>query len=168
MVTDTSDNEIIADTKTVNKYKNVIHYANVDEVTYNALDKLLEDEKTHNKSEPWNKLDKTVKIQKLNKFAETYGKDNALPTKDVKALKTFFLQSLEQNKLQKTKDVIYDKETKDITSIPSLIFNQLNRNFTLKNMDPKRVSTLKSLTPKRVVEKKTIEIENETIENENV
>jgi len=144
------------------KYKNIIQYTNIDAVTYNALDKLLEDEKTHNKLEPWNKLDKTVKIQKLNKFAETYGKDNSLPSKDIKSLKSFFINSLEQNKLQKTKDVVYDKESKDIVSIPSLLFNTLNRNFTLKNMDPKRVSTLKSLTPKRtaVVEKKIIDIEN--------
>jgi hypothetical protein len=35
-------------------------------------------------------------------------------------------------------------------SIPSLHFNQLNHNFTLKIMDSKRVSTLKSLTPKRM------------------
>ena len=56
---------------------------------------------------------------------------------------------MEKNKLQKTKDVYYDKELREIMSIPSLYFNQLNRNFTLKIMDAKRVSTLKSLTPKR-------------------
>jgi len=113
------------------------------------IDQILEKEKQYNKTESWNKLDKTEKIQKLHTFAEKYGKDNSMPMKDVKGLKSFFKDCLEKNKLQKTKDVLYDKDTREIQSIPSLYFNQLNKNFTLKIMDTKRVSTLKSLTPKR-------------------
>ena len=64
-------------------------------------------------------------------------------------MKFFLKDSLNKNKLQKTKDVQYNKETKDIVGIPSLIFSSLNKNFTLKNMDSKRVSTLKCLTPLR-------------------
>jgi hypothetical protein len=113
------------------------------------IDQLLETEKQQNKADAWNKLDKTVKIQKLHIFAEKYGKDNTLPVKDVKALKHFFTDSLEKNKLQKTKDVVYDKEKGVVQSIPALFFNLTNRAFTLKQMDAKRVSTLKSLTPSR-------------------
>lgn len=116
---------------------------------YTKIDQLLEKEKQHNKTESWNKLDKTIKIQKLHGFAEKYGREHALANKDIKALKTFFKDCLEKNKLQKTKDVIYDKDHHEIQSIPSLFFHPINRNFTLKIMDPKRVSTLKSLTPKR-------------------
>jgi hypothetical protein len=119
------------------------------ETTYNDIDQALETEKQQNKADAWNKLDKTVKIQKLHIFAEKYGKDNTLPVKDVKALKHFFSESLEKNKLQKTKDVVYDKEKGVIQSIPSLFFNVSNRAFTLKQLDSKRVSTLKSLTPSR-------------------
>jgi hypothetical protein len=115
------------------------------------LDQLLEKEKQQNKADAWNKLDKTLKTQKLHMFAEKYGKENSLPVKDIKSLKHFFLESLEKNKLQKTKDVLYDKEKGVINSIPGLFFNITNRAFTLKNMDAKRVSTLKSLTPKRIV-----------------
>jgi len=119
------------------------------ETTYNDIDQLLETEKQQNKADAWNKLDKTVKIQKLHIFAEKYGKDNTLPVKDVKALKHFFSESLEKSKLQKTKDVVYDKEKGVVQSIPALFFNLTNRAFTLKQMDAKRVSTLKSLTPSR-------------------
>lgn len=122
---------------------------------YSKIDQLLEKEKQHNKTESWNKLDKTIKMQKLHCFAEKYGKDNSLANKDVKALKVFFKECLEKNKLQKTKDVTYDKDNHEINSIPSLFFNPSSKNFTLKNIDPKRVSTLKSLTPKR------LDIENE-------
>jgi len=121
---------------------------NSEETSYTDIDKLLEKEKQHNKSDAWNKLDKTEKIQKLHSFAEKYGKDNTLPVKDVKVLKHYFTEALEKNKLQKTKEVTYDKEKGTIQSIPSLFFNVQQRTFTLKNMD-KRVSTLKSLTPHR-------------------
>lgn len=136
-----------------NKYKNIINIFpgsnETNAMNYNIIDSLLEKEKLHNKTETWNKLDKTVKIQKLHIFAEKYGKENNLPVKDIKSLKSFFIDCLEKNKLQKTKDINYDKDKREIISIPALLFNISNRNFTLKILDAKRVSTLKSLTPKR-------------------
>lgn len=124
------------------------------------VDELLEKEKQHNKTEAWNKLDKTGKIPRLHAFAEKYGKEHGLSAKDIKGLKGFFIECLEKGKLQKAKDVLYDKDTQEISSIPALHFNAtgLNgRNFTLKIMDAKRVSTLKSLTPKRVDSRKNVE-----------
>jgi hypothetical protein len=118
-------------------------------MNYSTIDSLLEKEKQHNKTETWNKLDKTVKIQKMHIFAEKYGKENNLPVKDIKSLKSFFIDCLEKNKLQKTKEVNYDKEKREIISIPSLFFNTTSRSYTLKIVDNKRISTLKSLTPKR-------------------
>ena len=123
------------------------------EINYNTIDALLEREKQNNKNENWSKLDKTVKTQKLHEFAEKYGRENCLPVKDIKLLKQFFKECLEKNKLQKTKEVTYDKDTKEINGVPALHFNNTNRNFTLKIIDTKRVSTLKSLTPKRTEEK---------------
>jgi len=158
--------EIVADTAAVtkspelSKYKNIINIYpnnnnsdknNNNEMNINTLEQLLENEKQHNKTEQWTKLDKTVKIQKLHQFAEKYGIDNALPVKDVKMLKSFFTDCLEKNKLNKTKDVLYDKEKRDITSIPALHLNPVTHNYTLKVMDTKRVSTLKCLTPRKIV-----------------
>lgn len=117
------------------------------------IDALLENEKQKNKSDSWNKLDKTVKTQKLHAFAEKYGKDNGYPVKEIKNMKMFFVDCLNKSKLQKTKEVIYDKESGEITAIPALYFNSSNHNFSLKIIDSKRVSTLKSLTPKRISEK---------------
>jgi hypothetical protein len=68
-------------------------------------------------------------------------------------LKVFFSECLDKAKLQKTKDVVYNKETREIVSIPALHFNTTSHAFTLKMLDTKRVSTLKSLTPKRISEK---------------
>ena len=113
------------------------------------IDALLEKEKQSNKIDTWNKLDKTAKVQRLHAFAEKFGKDNGYPVKDIKSLKMFFSDCLEKNKLQKAKELVYDKDSGIISSIPSLHFNSESHNFTLRITDSKRVSTLKSLTPKR-------------------
>ena len=119
------------------------------EVNTQMIDSILEKEKQMNKSETWNKLNKTVKIQKLHNFAEKYAKEHKFHEKDTHTLKSFFVSCLEKNKLQKSKDLIYNKETQEISEIPSLVFHHEIRNFTLKNTDKSRVSTLKSLTPKK-------------------
>jgi len=131
------------------------------DLQYNMIDQLLETEKQRNKTDAWNKLDKTQKTLYLHAFAEKYGRENGLPMKEIKQLKLFFSDCLNKAKLQKTKDVIYNKETREITSIPALYFNNTNHAFSLKMLDPKRVSTLKSLTPKRAI-KPTESIEEES------
>lgn len=132
----------------------------------NTIDELLENEKNNNKMESWNKLDKTVKIQKLHAFAERYVKENRLAIKDIKVLKTFFNDCLERNKLSKTKDLLYDKDTGEIVAIPSLFFQSNTHHFTLKNTDPKRVSTLKSLNTKALHRIKQEKIDSTAVEME--
>lgn len=141
------------------------HVLSMNESNYNTVDSILEKEKQYNKNDTWNKLDKTGKIQKLHAFAEKYGKTNNLPVKDIKSLKMFFIDCLEKLKLQKAKDVVYDKETREIISIPSLFFNIASKSFTLKIMDTKRVSTLKSLTPIRTASQTKL---NNNINDENI
>jgi len=134
-------------------------YSNSNEMNYSMIDELLETEKQRNKNEAWNKLDKTQKTINLHAFAEKYGKEHGLPVKEIKHLKVFFSECLDKAKLQKTKDVVYNKDTREIVSIPALHFNTTSNAFTLKILDTKRVSTLKSLTPKRISEKNKVSAE---------
>lgn len=110
-----------------------------------SLDKFLEDEKVTNQNESWCKLNKTIKTKKLIEYADTY-KD--IDDEEKSLLITFFKESLERKKLQRVKDVIYDKVNGQIKEIPALTYIKASKHFTLKNMD-KRVSTMKSLTPKK-------------------
>jgi hypothetical protein len=126
------------------------------ETSQEEVDNILEKETLQNKSETWNKLNKTQKLQKLNTYAEKYGAEQKYGIKEIKNLKQFFLDSLERGKLQKTKEVIYDKNTQTIQEVPGLFLHPTNHNFTLRIMDNKRVSTLKSLAPKRISEKNKI------------
>jgi hypothetical protein len=116
------------------------------------IDMMLENENIHNRSESWNKLHKTTKIQKLHAYAEKYGNQNNYSLKESRQLKHFLTESLEKKKLQKTKDLNYNKVKGEITEIPGLLFNRATNQFTLR-VDTKRVSTLSSLTPKRFTQK---------------
>ena len=110
------------------------------------IDSFLDKETKISNTEPWSKLNKTIKIAKINNYVDTLINENNLSAQEVKTLKQYMLNCLDRKKLQCVKDVIYDKTTGKIKSIPCLIFNQTTRKFTLKRSD-KRVSTLKSLGP---------------------
>lgn len=121
------------------------------------LENFLENEKNNNKNEPWCKLNKTIKIQKLIEFVDSYKIDNKLNKEEENLLILFFKDCLERKKLQRVKDVVYDKETGVIKNIPALHYTKSTKHFTLKNIE-KRISTLKSLAPKKI---------NTTIKNKN-
>ncbi len=143
------------------KYKSMLLSGNADEVketveNLSNLDNFLEDEKKTFSSEPWTKLDKTTKLQKMKLFVTTFCKDNA--DMNEKTLYNFLATNLDRKKLLKAKEVIYDKEIGLITSIPGLFYVNTAKKFTLKRSD-KRPSTLKSLAPKRNKSKITDKID---------
>lgn len=113
------------------------------------LEIFLENEKASNSSEPWCKLDKNLKTKKVLEFIEKYRDEHSLETDEVQLLTSFLKSCLDKKKLNRVKDVIYDKTTGAIKEIPALTFTKATKHFTLKNIDKQRVSTLKSLAPKK-------------------
>ena len=138
------------------------------------IDSYLESERALNNTEPWGKLDKTVKISKLLIFAKSYIELNSLPESESANLVAFLITCIDHKKIVKTKDVVYDKISGKIISIPVLthvVSSALSSasssdtaasasasasvtattKFTLRRCD-KRQSTLKSLSiPKRKI-----------------
>jgi hypothetical protein len=115
------------------------------------IDDFLEKERTQNKEDQWVKLDKSMKMKKMSMFVEIYANEHILCGKDKVALYDFLTSSIEQKKLVKTKEVVYDKLTGTIKSIPCLVHCPASvKKFTLKRCE-KRQSTLKSLAPKNKV-----------------
>ena len=108
------------------------------------IDTILTNETNQNKCEPWSKLIKTAKIQKLIYYAEQKSDEQELSDSEVLAFKKYLIACLERKRLVSVKDVIYDNENGVIKSIPCLTFNASIRKYTLKRSD-KRASTLKSL-----------------------
>lgn len=141
-------------------YKNMLLTGNYgmikpDVVTHPNIDAILENEKNTNKSEPWNKLDKSSKVIKLREFSTRHGKEHELTEREITALYQFLVSNLEQKKLARAKDVVYDKVTGLVTSIPCLLFNAALKKFTLKRCE-KRQSTLKSLAPTGMSKKRRL------------
>lgn len=127
-----------------------------EEITLKNIDSFLDKERMYNKTDTWVKLDKNLKRQVLHSYAEKYGKEYNMPAKEIKFLKSFFNICLEKNKLNRTKDVVYNKESQIISSIPGLFFNKNTKNYTIRAQDSKRVSTLKSLAPKKKTSEENI------------
>lgn len=80
-------------------------------------------------------------------YVDEYKKTNNLDEEETLILVKFLKDCLDRKKLQRVKDVNYDKVEGIIKEIPVLAYNKINRHFTLKNMD-KRVSTSKNLSKK--------------------
>lgn len=137
-----------------------------DTMTLNDLDNMLSRETEQNKNQGWNKLDKTVKIQKLNLFANKYGEINNYNEIQINLLKQFLRECIDKSKLKNTKDIYYNKDTKEITNIPSLILNNITHNFTLRNIEtPINKKTLRNIPSKNISikDKKLILRDNKAI-----
>jgi hypothetical protein len=116
----------------------------------NHLELFLENEKSANQSEPWNKLDKTTKHRKLQEFAEQYSNEKKLTEKEKEDLVVFLKDAVDKKKIYKVKDIIYDKENNIIKEIPGLVYLKTDhKSFTLKNVNTK-MSTLKMMPKKKV------------------
>ena len=133
------------------KYKTMLLNGNINKMENTSCSKTekvesyLDNDMEQIKNKPWSKLDKTVKIKKMEEFVDTTLKQkNNLDDNEVKLLKQYLSDCFDNKKLQSMKDLVYDKPSGKIKTIPVLLFNQTNRTFTLKRNE-KRVSTIKSL-----------------------
>lgn len=109
-----------------------------------GIEKILEQEMSLNKNISWSRLDRSVKMRKLQEYAKTYSEKKELSEKDHLRLSKYLSSALERNRLHKVKEVKYNKETEEIEDIPCLVYNKDTKKFTLKRSE-KRVSTISSL-----------------------
>jgi len=129
------------------KYKNML-LSNSKELTKDntqtTINDFLDRERANNKKETWNRLDKTIKLEKLQDFCTRYASDNGLAQIKNDQLSQYLINCLERKRFERVKDVNYDKENQTIKSITNLFYNKQSNRFTLKRSE-KRVSTIKSL-----------------------
>jgi hypothetical protein len=111
-----------------------------------VVDAFLQSELNHNKKQPWAKLNKPIKNQKLDAYTVKYKSTNPdlnLTDDEIESLQNYLRLSNDNKKFTKVKDINYDKEKEVIVCIPGLEFNKTTRKFIIRG--EKRVSTLKSL-----------------------
>ena len=115
------------------------------------IEDILDQEMNENKNENWSKMTKTNKVTILNKFHAKFTDDNNLNEDEKSQLYTLLHDALDKKRIQKVKDIVYDKEKGEIINIPGLQIktNQFEtRVFSMKLGDG-HTSTLKNLPPKR-------------------
>ena len=113
--------------------------------SYANLQLFLDDEKNKNKLETWNKLNKSIKNKKIEEYVNKYIQDNKYELSDKEFMCIYLQSRINQGKLSKNKEVIYDKNTGIIKEIPGFLYNKHTKHVTIKNLDSKHVSTLKNL-----------------------
>lgn len=137
------------------EYKNMLMHGNnikprEEEITTeDTLDDFLKRETAMNKLEQWTKLDKTVKISKLQEYAIRLNERYELTNDESGKLRTYLIFCLERKYFIKMKDVNYDRENGTIIDIPNLVFTEETRTFSYRKTDKANSSTLKSLAPKK-------------------
>ena len=145
-------NDECVELKNIN-YKNMLLKGsnlsnNEEKYDNNILDKFLEEESQMNKKEHWLKLDKPDKLIKLKNYGNHLINKYNLNENEILNMNSFFSNCIESKKINKVKDIEYNKEFGEIINIPIILFNESNRVFYIKKCD-KHVSTLKSIPPKK-------------------
>lgn len=123
--------------------------------TMKELNAILNEERSANNNSTWNKLDKSKKLQKIHQFCEYRFHDDKIRNMVLDIL----IKAIDNNRLSKVKEVIYDITTQTITDIPSL--TEVGGEYVLKQ--EKRVSASKSLPLKTRLnhtKKKKLKIDN--------
>ena len=133
------------------------------------IDRFLEKERKMNRAEPWGKLDQTQKMKKIEQFVITFKRnEQQIDEHEQTLLKKYLKECINKKRLQRVKDVLYDKEKGIILSIPNLIYNKSRQRYTLKRSD-KRMSTLKSLgKPKKKKSEKSSSSKKKSTKKETV
>ena len=133
------------------KYKHIFLNQMTDDTE--TLEEIIQRDTDRIASLPWNKLDKSTKIKKLNEFSDRIGLTQDLSTSVILGLKSMLKDKMSRKLLQKTKDIVYDKEKGMILDIPNLLFHTETQKYTIRTIENE--SPLHSLAPKNKTIKNT-------------
>ena len=115
------------------------------DTSYNELEDEVEKETIDPRfTQPWNKLDKGVKMNRLLLFIQSQKEDNELNDQQTKDLKNLLFKGCETGLFNKISDVKYDTEKALIESIKQLEFNESSKKYKLKTGGTKNRSVSKS------------------------
>lgn len=140
------------------KYKTMLLNGNTKNITsiiqdISNLDILLDEEANNYKQDSWNRLDKSVKMQKITKYINKIAPNYNLTNDEITTVRDYLSSNLDKKNLQRNKDVAYIKDTGTLENIPGLHFNNHTRKFTLRKQSQSSAS--KNLGPTRKKRSKT-------------
>ena len=135
--------------------------------------KISESDNLHNDigieqfQKPWGKLDSTLKINRLLKYATTLQVEYSLNETDFRNLRIMLIDAVNNKKLNKKNSVQYNEELGIILDIQGLIYNPDTKNFTfnqkLRERETEKVTEKEE--EKEIEKEKEKEIEIATAKN---
>jgi hypothetical protein len=109
------------------------------------MNNLLDNEINNIFNRPWNKLEKGLRINRVNIYIEDVLKEKyTMGVVEIVKLKKLLTSSLSKGMLSKNTEVNYDKETGKIKDIRILLYDEDKRQFSLKIETKKVKSTSRS------------------------
>ena len=108
--------------------------------SYEQINELLQDEINNCDKKPWNKLEKSVKLNKLYAYADRHCNEHGMNQIQCAVLKSFLKGCLDKKRLDSGKEIQFNKDKQIVENIPRL--NYSNKRFTLKKLDKNDASTL--------------------------
>jgi len=113
------------------------------------INQVLSQEMTASKGLPWSRLPKIERVQKLNDFCLRHAETEGLSEEVSSILSKYLRTALDQRRIHRAKDVVYDKDSGEITSIPGLKYHAKTGRYTLKREEPeKRTQRKKNNSPR--------------------
>ena len=94
--------------------------------------------------QPWNKLEKGMKMNRILLFVDSQKQENSLSDNQTRDLKNILFRGCETGMFNKLSDVKYDSETGLIESFKQLEFNESSKKYKLKTSGTKNRSVSKS------------------------
>ena len=98
-----------------------------------ALDAALESEKTACVGLPWARLPKWERVKRLAVFAGEYAEAEGLDASGSARLHAYLRKALEAGRIQRARDVVYDKDTGKVSAVPGLSRAPDTGRFTLRS-----------------------------------
>lgn len=113
--------------------------------SYDKLQQFLDNERDHSRSDPWTRIRREVQTQYLREYTERYANVHNLNEDERTSLETFLVTFATQGHLSRSKDVVFDRQTRIIKDIPGILFDRTAKRATLRYAD-----TTFSITAKRL------------------
>ena len=95
-------------------------------------------------AQPWNKLEKGSKMNRILVFVQSQKTENGLTDNQTKELKNLLFKACENGLFNKISDVKYNEEIGEIESFKHLEFNESSKKYKLKTGGTKNRSVSKS------------------------
>jgi len=111
-----------------------------EEVTVNTMGDLLNSETNTIFFKPWNKLEKGLKCNRINKYLSEQ-EEYELNDNEKEDLKKLLYNTIHKGKLTKNTDVNYNKDDGTIVKINILLYDEKKRKFAIKKESVKKQKT---------------------------